>query len=468
MTGTNPVGTWALPLSTGPSVQDPTTYKGNIDADIAVAQRVADAFAPRPASPASMTVVVDAGFIASETPAGLQSVVEVAQQSVTLATAPGAPNSRIDLIAIDAGTGAASVIAGTPGNSPSPPAMIVGKRQVAQIAVPSGATAILAGNITDLRAVWGSASGGRGIPWAIAAGGADAITASYTPATPNPVPDGFIVGVRFIAANLTTAPALNVDTRGNFTITKNGGQPLVAGDIAGNLAEGLFRWNNANSTWEMLNPANPVPSGFTTGDVKTTLKTAADIGWVMMNDGTIGNAASGATTRANADTQALFALLWNNVSDANCPVVGGRGASAAADFAANKKITLPKMLGRALASAGSGSGLTARGLGDTVGAETVTLTAATQASMPVSGGTVSGGSSSPGVITSTSTVGGVPAFTLGAAEQTSAAGCNPIDVWEQGSVSLSGASLSGARATGGGNPHANMQPSSFLNFMIKL
>jgi hypothetical protein len=93
----------------------------------------------------------------------------------------------------------------------------------------------------------------------------------------------------------------------------------------------------------------------TTGDVKLTLKTAADTGWVLMNDGSIGNASSGATTRASADTEDLFTLLWTNTANAQCPVSSGRGASAAADFAANKTITLPRALGRALATYGAGS-----------------------------------------------------------------------------------------------------------------
>ena len=49
-------------------------------------------------------------------------------------------------------------------------------------------------------------------------------------------------------------------------------------------------------------------SAFTTGDVKITLKNVADSGWVIMNDGNIGDASSSATTRANADTQNLFTL----------------------------------------------------------------------------------------------------------------------------------------------------------------
>jgi len=90
-----------------------------------------------------------------------------------------------------------------------------------------------------------------------------------------------------------------------------------------------------------------------TGDVKMTIKTTADSGWVLMNDGTIGDASSAASNRANDDTQALFELIWNNISDTWAPVVGGRGGSSAADFAAHKKITLPRSLGRVLAGYGA-------------------------------------------------------------------------------------------------------------------
>jgi microcystin-dependent protein len=117
-------------------------------------------------------------------------------------------------------------------------------------------------------------------------------------------------------------------------------------------------------------------SNFTTGDGKLTMKSVADTGWVMMNDGTIGDASSGGTTRANADCSALFSLLWNNVSNTYAPVSGGRGGSAAADFAAHKTIALAKQLGRAITIAGAGSGLTARALGETYGVETVQLSEA--------------------------------------------------------------------------------------------
>lgn len=82
-----------------------------------------------------------------------------------------------------------------------------------------------------------------------------------------------------------------------------------------------------------------------TGDMICTFNEGTRTGWVKMW-GTIGNAASSATNRANADTEALFAFLWDNVSDTYAAVSGGRGASAAADFAAAKAIAIPDMQGR--------------------------------------------------------------------------------------------------------------------------
>lgn len=65
-----------------------------------------------------------------------------------------------------------------------------------------------------------------------------------------------------------------------------------------------------------------------------------------MNARTIGSSTSGATERANADCQNLFLELWNDYPDVKCPVIGGRGVSAAADWTANKQITVPDMRGK--------------------------------------------------------------------------------------------------------------------------
>ena len=111
----------------------------------------------------------------------------------------------------------------------------------------------------------------------------------------------------------------------------------------------------------------------TTGDLKLTLK-STEAGWVPMNDGTIGNSSSLATTRANADVQELYVLIWGQVDNTYAPVTGGRGGTAIGDFNAGKPMALPKALGRALVAAGTGSGLSSRTLGSTFGEESHVLT----------------------------------------------------------------------------------------------
>src|SRR5262245_33074488 len=80
-----------------------------------------------------------------------------------------------------------------------------------------------------------------------------------------------------------------------------------------------------------------------TGDVKWRAIQGTLAGWVRMNGRTIGSATSGASERAAADCQPLFEHIWNNFSDAFCPVSTGRGASSLADWTANKTITLLDM-----------------------------------------------------------------------------------------------------------------------------
>lgn len=116
--------------------------------------------------------------------------------------------------------------------------------------------------------------------------------------------------------------------------------------------------------------------GFSTGDIKPSFNSVADAGWVLVNNGTIGNAASGATTRANADVQSLYVMIYDGISDTYCPVTGGRTGNALNDFNAGKKIQLPWAPGRALVGVGGGGSLTTRVLGQYGGAETHVLTVA--------------------------------------------------------------------------------------------
>lgn len=172
------------------------------------------------------------------------------------------------------------------------------------------------------------------------------------------------------------------DSNGNYSLP-NGylavtGQTILATqhnppleDIASALSQVIlrsgvtpFNGNQSMAGFKITNAANGVADGdyvtmsqlaeviasianaAPTGAVKGFRRTTAPIGWVKENGGTIGSAASGATTRANADTEPLFTLMWEQFNNTVLPIQtsGGvattRGASAAADFAANKRMPL--------------------------------------------------------------------------------------------------------------------------------
>jgi microcystin-dependent protein len=81
------------------------------------------------------------------------------------------------------------------------------------------------------------------------------------------------------------------------------------------------------------------------------LGTTAPTGWFLANGQTFGDASSGAD-HASADYEDLFTLLWTAFADAQLPILtsaGGastRGASAAADWGAHKRLTLPNLKGK--------------------------------------------------------------------------------------------------------------------------
>jgi hypothetical protein len=201
------------------------------------------------------------------------------------------------------------------------------------------------------------------------------------PKAPTPAPgdnDTSIATTAFVAA------ALSGSSAGAVISATPPGSP-TAGMFWYDLSTGILSVyvNDGNTTqWVQVSPVPSNPNaavGFSTGDAKLTYKTVADAGWVLfVNDGSIGDASSGATNRANADTSALFSLLWANipaliVQDSTGTTVA-RGGSAAADFSAHRRLAIPASAARAIGIAGVGSGLTARTLGGTLGAETVTPT----------------------------------------------------------------------------------------------
>lgn len=183
-----------------------------------------------------------------------------------------------------------------------------------------------------------------------------------------------------------------------------------------------------------------VPTGITLDYVGST----APAGYVFLSGRTIGNAASGATERANSDTSALFSLFWNSMANSEAAVSGGRGASAAADFAANKTITLPDARGRVVAGkdnmggttasriTAAGAGIVGTTLGAAGGAQTHTLTVAQLASHDHS-------------------------FSAGGQEMCGAGGVGVADYL---------ASTTGA--AGSNQAHQNTQPTLILNKIVKL
>lgn len=251
-------------------------------------------------------------------------------------------------------------------------------------------------------------------------------------------------------------------------------------------------------------------------------------GWLAMNDGTVGNAASGATY-ANANLANLFAVLWAYPVQwipmfTSAGVAQARGSSAAADFTAEMQLMMPLTVGRALCNAGTMSQLnlifTAAGNVLTVpttlslyngtpcqvinagGALPAPLAPATPYYIVNLSGTTVSLATSPAnvnagiVITLTTTGSGtntiqvnysglttVPTQYLGeplhqditnelAAHMhtisTNNASADATPTYQNSSDNTTGAGTKATTPTGGNQPHNNMQPSSFLPAYIHI
>src|SRR5262245_10854436 len=77
----------------------------------------------------------------------------------------------------------------------------------------------------------------------------------------------------------------------------------------------------------------PIEALAQTGDVKWRPTSEDLTGWVKINGQTIGNASSGADKASDTLYHQLYVHIWNNFPQSMCPVTGGRGANAEADWA---------------------------------------------------------------------------------------------------------------------------------------
>lgn len=304
-----------------------------------------------------------------------------------------------------------------------------------------------------------------GLPnWTIAGGTADALTATYTPAI-TVLSDGQLCFLRATSANATTTPTFAPNGLTARTITKLGGSAVAVADIAGSLAEIILRYNAANTRWELLNPSaisnNTLIASISTGVVWLTLASSPPTGWLMFDDGTFGSATSGSSNSNSALNQALFNILFAApFTDATCPLLTSTGAgttragqgSAAAAWAANCRMTLPKTLGRALGVAGAGSGLTSRTMGLGVGAETAALVTA---NLPA--------------YTPTGTV-AVTAHISGSAQGFAVSG-GGTSLLEPGvgtaTVTIDSATFTGVAQGGTATAFSIVQPENFMNAIVK-
>lgn len=110
-------------------------------------------------------------------------------------------------------------------------------------------------------------------------------------------------------------------------------------------------WDIIDTALKALSDSYATFSGAMTGVMVDFAFPFSPTGWVNMRGRSIGSAASGATERANADTQTLYSFFWTYYDNTKLPIqdsagaASTRGLSAAADFAANKRMPLPDLRG---------------------------------------------------------------------------------------------------------------------------
>jgi len=211
-----------------------------------------------------------------------------------------------------------------------------------------------------------------------------------------------------------------------------------------------------------------------TGDIKVAYGTGILSGFVRANGRTIGSATSGATERANSDCQSLFQYLWGG--DATLAVSGGRGATAAADWAANKTIALPDMRGRTIAGLddmgnGAASRLTssyfghATNLGDVGGAESLTLGTANLPPYTPSGSvSTNAGNANDTVLVNGNALGSGPTSGSGLYGWANAPTLKSL----QSAIGSIASSFSGSPQGGSSTPFRTVQPTILATIYLKL
>ena len=245
---------------------------------------------------------------------------------------------------------------------------------------------------------------------------------------------------------------LNVDTLGAKRLLYPGGADAAQAIVANSLVTVVY-----NATDDVFIVVSSRDDAI--GDVGVTVSSAAPPGWLLLNGDTLGSGSS-AATHNGAEFEALYTVFWDSMADAEAPVSGGRGVSAAADFAANKTLTMSLARGRSIIGTGSGAGLTARVHGSTLGVEDAIVVTHNHAAGTLAA--ASGGAHAHDVAIRDGATGG-STFVSG----TDAGGSNTVS----GAALSAGAhthTISGSTANAGSSgTDANMMPAIALNIIVK-
>ena len=140
---------------------------------------------------------------------------------------------------------------------------------------------------------------------------------------------------------------VTIDPNGSETVNGGATQDIDDDYVA-------FIWCDGSNFYAIVLPLVPpaaIATNVPTGAMLPYCGATAPSGFVLAAGNTIGDASSGAD-RANADTENLFALLWDSYANTELALLDSsgspvsRGGSAASDYAAHCRLPVPDLRGR--------------------------------------------------------------------------------------------------------------------------
>lgn len=165
------------------------------------------------------------------------------------------------------------------------------------------------------------------------ASGTDALTATFSPAI-TAFTDKTTVYVRAAAANTSTAPTFKPNALAAKTITKEGNQALVAGDIAGADHVLILQYSSSNDVWELLNPARIGQVTATDEELNSTFNAQNSgpfyTGWVDVSVPEVINGPSGWTVSKTGTGQYQINHGLDLSDVTNLMLIGGNAHDATA------------------------------------------------------------------------------------------------------------------------------------------